>query len=147
MYDGCVTLYNRHGGAWYPTPLTSVNLALTSAAGAGSAARGDVIKLGVRCRRTRDGAVYVAGKRWLPPARWRAEDDEAVLSSSLTFATGEDFDFVVIGGGETSVVNDGDYDAASGGFYGYKNALGGAFALTSAEGPYTVIPHFELTAE
>jgi hypothetical protein len=67
------------------------------------------------------------------------------LATSLTFSDGQEFDFFIAGEwGDGSPISDDAYGID--GFYNYMNrTFDNVFAITSVGGPYTVIPHFEIT--
>lgn len=150
MYDKTVTLFNRKsdrsGSTWYPTVLQNVDLNLDKASilakyGAKSQ---DSASLHVRCKNV-DGNKMVGEKLWMSPKEWKNQTDDT-LRNTLTFAGGNDFDFFWVGEWEeTEPVNDADY---ADGFYNYMNGkYDFVFAVSSVGGPYSLIPHFEITGK
>lgn len=149
MYDATVTLFcqykdQRKNVTWYPTVLRNVNLNKDKAAiiaqyGAESQ---DNAVLNVRYTKS-GGDIYVLNKIWLPPKEWDRQTND-LLSSSLTFTDGQDFDFFFEG--EWPDENPiGDEDYGIDGFYNYMNRYYDyVFAITSVGGPYSVIKHFEI---
>lgn len=149
MYKDTVTLFcqykdQRKNITWYPTVLRNVNLNKDKAAiiaqyGAESQ---DNAVLNVRYH-LGDGTVMVGDKIWLPPKEWDRQTND-LLSSSLTFTDGQEFDFFYEG--EWPDENPiGDEDYGIDGFYNYMNRYYDyVFAITSVGGPYSVIPHFEI---
>lgn len=149
MYADTVTLFNRYdAGAedkWFPTVLRGVDLNIDKAAivatyGENSA---DNARLHVRCT-IDDGAVSIGDKTYLPSKLWAAQS-EAEAARSITFESGQRFDFFVVGewlGAEA--IDDADYVD---GFYNFCNKLYDfCFAITSVA-RYSVIPHFEIMAK
>lgn len=149
MYNDTVTLFcqykdQRKNITWYPTILHNVNLNKDKAAiiaqyGAESQ---DKAVLNVRYRLD-NGKIMVGDKIWLPPKEWDRQTND-LLSSSLTFTDGQEFDFFYEG--EWPDENPiGDEDYGIDGFYNYMNRYYDyVFAITSVGGPYSVIPHFEI---
>ena len=87
-----------------------------------------------------------AGKEliWLPPKAWAKQVNDE-LADSITFNPTTDFFWKGEWTGE-SQVNDEDYaDRLNEGFKAYMNRENDfVFLITTAGGPYTVIPHFEI---
>lgn len=143
MYQDTITLFNRkpgdrgHGDTWYPTVIHGVNLNIDRAAilakyGAESQ---DNAVLHIRYTKSRN-QVMVAGKPWMPPKSWDKTED------SITFASGNDFDFFWLGEWTGGIVTDSDY--LDEGFYNYMNRTHDyVFAVTSVA-VYSLIPHFEI---
>lgn len=146
MYDKTVTLFNRHssrqGVTWYPTVLTGVdfNIDKASIMAKYGAESSDSAALHVRYTK-REGDIYVQGKKWLPPLEWGKQGDTR-MKETITFADGNDFDFLFWGVWTESPVSDDDYAA---GLYDYMNkSYDYVFAISSVGGPYALIPHFEI---
>ena len=149
MYNDTVTLFcqykdQRKNITWYPTILRNVNLNKDKAAiiaqyGAESQ---DNAVLNVRYRLD-NGKIMVGDKIWLSPKEWDRQTND-LLSSSLTFTDGQEFDFFYEG--EWPDENPiGDEDYGIDGFYNYMNRYYDyVFAITSVGGPYSGIPHFEI---
>lgn len=153
MYSDTITLFNRYesraGDTWYATVLHNVHLNIDKAAilakyGAESS---DAAMLNVKYDLV-NGKIMIQGKTWLPPKEWdkQLNDD---YSHTITFTDGSMFDFFMVGEWadmpDDGVIMDEDYDA-SGGFYNYMNdKYDYVFAISKVGGPYTVIPHFEIT--
>lgn len=135
MYNDTVTLFNRGDGEWYPTVLKGVNLNMDKAAinhqyGEKSA---DSAILNIPYT----GDKIVAGKPWKPPKEWDGSD-------SITFQTGNDFDFFWLGEWTEGTVADADY---KGGFYQHMNKTHDYVFAISAVAWFTVIPHFEVVGK
>lgn len=146
MYSDTITLFNRYesrlGDMWYPTVIKGVNLNIDKAAiiakyGAESK---DNAVLNIRYK-VADGKVVIADKVYLPPKEWDRQTNDK-LAESLTFTSGKDFDFFMLGEYEsTEPIADDDYID---GFYNYMNDnYDYVFAITSVA-QYSVIPHFEI---
>ena len=148
MYNDTVTLFcqykdQRKNITWYPSVLHNVNLNMDKAAiiakyGAESQ---DNAVLNVRYH-IDDDKIMVGDKIWLPPKEWDRQTND-LLSSSLTFTDGQEFDFFYVG--EWRDENPiGDEDYGIDGFYNYMNRYYDyVFAITSVA-QYSVIPHFEI---
>ena len=149
MYADTITLFNRYdtgaGDVWFPTVLKGVDLNVDKAAiiakyGENS---GDNARLHIRCG-IDDGAITVGDKTYLPPKVWKTQSRNQA-ASSVTFASGQSFDFFVVGEwGDTGAISDDDYLE---GFYSFcNNVYDFCFAITSVA-MYSVIPHFEIMAK
>lgn len=143
MYKDTITLFNRkpgergQGDIWYPTVIKNVNLNIDRAAilaKYGPEAQDSAV---LHIRYTRDGDnIFVSGKPWMPPKEWDQTED------SITFTSGNNFDFFCAGEWGGGIAADSDYSDE--GFYGYMNRTKDyVFAITSVA-MYTVIPHFEI---
>lgn len=154
MYDATVTIFNYYesstAAVWYPHILSDVHLETD---------RGQILKkYGLDSTdkaelhiayTEKDGQKIItnsAGKEiiWLPPKAWAKQVNDE-LAESITFNPATDFFWKGEWKG-VSPVNDEDYaDRLSEGFYAYMNRENDfVFLITSAGGPYTVIPHFEI---
>lgn len=149
MYADTVTLFNRYdNGAedlWFPTILRGVDLNIDKAAIVATYGENstDNARLHVRCS-IDDGDITVGGKTYLPPKLWKAQSaDEA--ANSLTFTSGQTFDFFIVGEWDSADrIDDADY---LDGFYNFCNKIYDyCFAITSVA-RYSVIPHFEIMAK
>lgn len=147
MYDSTVTLFCRYesrlGDTWYPSVLRNVNLNVDKAAiiaKYGAESKDNAI-LNVKYR-IQDGNKMVGDKIWLPPKEWDRQTND-LLSSSLTFTDGQEFDFFYVGEWtDESPIRDEDYGVD--GFFDYMNRYYDyVFAITSVA-RYSVIPHFEI---
>ena len=151
MYNDTITLFNHYVSdnvdVWYPSVLRNVNVITDNAAiiakyGAGST---DKAILNVRyC--PLNGNKMIGDKIWIPSKEW-ANQSEEMLHKSITFATGNISDFFVVGEWKSvDPVSDDTYGID--GFYNYTNSnYDYVFSITSVGGPYTVIPHFEITGK
>lgn len=146
MYSDTVTVFNRYrsrlGDMWYPTILRNVNINSDKAnilSNYGEQSQ-DRVVLNVKYDNV-DGNKVVCGKRYLLPKEWEAQTND-VLAETITFASGQGFDFFLIGEYEESVINDEDY---LDGFYNYMNdKYDNVYAITSVS-EFSVIPHLEIT--
>lgn len=130
---------------WYPTVIDGANLLIDKAA--------IVAKYGTESKdnallnihyQTVEGKIFVDGKPYLPPKEWERQTNDK-LADSITFASGNDFDFFMLGEYPTvEPIADDDYID---GFYNYVNSeYDFVFAITSAA-KYSAIPHFEITGK
>lgn len=143
VYNDTITLFcrkpgDRTGDTWYPTVIKNVNLNIDRAAilaKYGPQAQDNAV---LHIRYTRDGGdIIVASKPYMPPKEWDQTED------SLTFTSGNDFDFFWAGEWDGGIVTDAEYPV-DGGFYNHMNRTKDfVFAITSVA-MYTVIPHFEI---
>lgn len=147
MYSDTVTVFNRYvdsfkNTTWYPSVIKGVNLNIDKAAivakyGAESK---DNAVLNIHYQEV-DGHIFLDGKPYLPPKEWDRQTNDK-LAESITFTSGKDFDFFILGEyPETNPILDEDY---LDGFYNHVNEeYDFVFAITSVA-KYTAIPHFEI---
>lgn len=146
MYDKTITLFNHYksrlGDIWYPTVIRGVNLNMDKAAimAKYGAESNDKAVLNIHYQ-TVDGQIMVDGKPYRPPKEWSNQTNDK-LTETITFASGKDFDFFMLGEYPTTEpIADDDYID---GFYNHVNDnYDFVFAVTSV-GYYSVIPHFEI---
>lgn len=154
IYEATITVFNYYESStaqiWYPHILKNVDLitdrgALIKKYGIDST---DKAELHIAYTE-KDGQKVItdaAGKEliWLPPKAWAKQVNDE-LSDSITFNPATDFFWKGEWTGG-SPVNDEDYaDRLAEGFYAYMNRENDfVFLITTAGGPYTVIPHFEI---
>lgn len=149
MYSEKITLFNHYksrlGDMWYPTVIDGVNLLIDKAAimakyGAESK---DTAMLSIHYHKE-DGQIMIDGKPYLSPKEWERQTNDK-LADSITFTSGTDFDFFMLGEYPTTdPIADEDFDN-EGGFYNYMNDnYDYVFAITSVGGPYTAIPTFQI---
>lgn len=147
MYQDTVTLFNRShkasGDVFFPTVLRGVDLNADQAAIIAKYGGQSQDKAALHIRfAIQDDEKTIAGKRFMPPKEWQAlSDDEK--AQTVTFQTGQGFDFFMMGAWEDGVspVQDDDY---TDGFYNYLNrSMDGVYSITSAA-VYSVIPHVEV---
>lgn len=146
MFSDVVTVFNHYkshlGDVWYPSVIHGANINLDKAAikakfGAESK---DNVVLNVRYMNV-SGKKMVGGKEWLPPKEWKRQTND-LLAESITFASGTDFDFFMLGAYPiTEPIKDEDYK--NGFFDEVKKEYDYVFAITSVAN-YSVIPHFEI---
>lgn len=148
MYSDKITLFNHYksrlGDMWYPTVIDGVNLLIDKAAIVakyGAESKDNAI-LNIHYQIV-DGQILIDGKPYLPPKEWERQTNDQ-LSDSITFTSGTDFDFFMLGEYPTTTpIADNDFDN-DGGFYNYMNKeYDYVFAVTSVA-KYTAIPHFEI---
>lgn len=146
MYSDKITLFNHYksrlGDMWYPTVIHGANLLIDKAAIVAKfgAESNDKAVLNIHYQ-TSDGKIMVNNKPYLPPKEWKNQTND-MLPESITFASGEGFDFFILGEYETTEpIADDDY---TNGFYNHINdSFDYVFAITSVA-KYTAIPHFEI---
>jgi len=148
MYADTVTIFNRYqsrlGDMWYPTILHDVNINTDKAnivAKYGEKSSDRTI-LNVKYEMQGDAKV-VGGKEYFLPKEWQKQINDN-LPTSITFTSGEAFDFFIVGEYSEEPINDEDY---LNGFYDYMNAnYDNVFVVTSVS-EFSVIPHFEITGK
>lgn len=142
MYQDTITLFNRKSGGakgdtWYPTVIKNVNLNIDRAAILAKYGAESQDNAVLHIKYQRDGGnILIAGKPWMPPKEWDKTED------SLTFTSGNQFDFFWNGEWTGGIVSDADY--ADEGFYGYMNRSHDYIFAVSSVAMYSVIPHFEI---
>lgn len=146
MFSDVITVFNHYksrlGDMWYPTVIRGANLLIDKAAI--TAKYGAEIKDNAILNIHYDtvyGQIMVCGKPYFPPKEWERQNDDK-LASSITFRSGTDFDFFMLGEYPTAEpIADDDYVE---GFYNHINdEYDFVFAVTSVA-KYTTIPHFEI---
>lgn len=149
MYSDTITLFNRYttsnGDIWYPTVLQDVNLNMDKSAIIAKYGAESQDNAALNVKNHFLGTKKMIGdKMWLPPKEWSRQPSD-MLASTITFASGKEFDFFYQGEWEsTDPVNDESY---KNGFYNYmRNQYDYVFAIT-AVGMYSTIPHFEILAK
>lgn len=143
MYQDTITLFNRkpgergQGDTWYPTVIRNVNLNIDRAAILAKYGESSQDNAVLHVKYQRDGKnILVSDKPWMPPKEW----DKTV--DSITFASGNNFDFFWLGEWDGGIVTDAQY--MDEGFYNFMNRTHDyVFAVTSVA-MYSVIPHFEI---
>ena len=143
MYQDTITLFNRkpgergQGDTWYPTVIKNVNLNIDRAAILAKYGAESQDNAVLHIQYHRDGEnILVSEKPWMPPKSWDKTED------SITFASGNNFDFFWLGEWDGGIVTDSEY--MDEGFYNFMNRTHDyVFAVTSVA-MYSVIPHFEI---
>ena len=150
MFTDTITVFNYYKDSlknvtWYPTVIHGVNLLIDKAA--------IVAKYGAESKdnallnihyQTVDGQIMVDGKPYFPPKEWERQTNDK-LPETITFASGTDFDFFMLGEyPEIKPILDEEY--RNGFFEEVKKEYDFVFAITSV-GMYSVIPHFEITGK
>lgn len=147
MFNDTVTVFNRYesrlGDTWYATVLHNVHLNMDKAA--------IIAKYGEKSEDNavllvhyslQDGRKMIGNKEWLPPKKWDGQLN-SLLSQTITFTAGQEFDFFMAGEWDgADIILDDNY---TDGFYDYMNRkCDYVFAITSVGGPYSVIPSFQI---
>lgn len=152
MYSEKITLFNHYksrlGDMWYPTVIDGVNLLIDKAAIVakyGAESKDNAI-LNIHYQIV-NGQIMIDGKPYLPPKEWERQTNDK-LADSITFASGTDFDFFMLGEYPTQEpIHDEDKIYGNNGFFEYiKKEYDFVFAITSV-GMYSVVPHFEITGK
>lgn len=146
MFSDVVTVFNHYksrlGDMWYPTVVRNANLLIDKAAIVakyGAESKDNAI-LNIHYQIV-DGQILIDGKPYIPPKEWERQTNDK-LAESITFTSGTDFDFFMLGEYHTTKpIADDDYVD---GFYNHVNdEYDYVFAITSVA-KYTAIPHFEI---
>lgn len=155
LYQDTVTVFNRYMFEdetiwWMPTVLTGVHFVLDRAKVISTYGEQstDNVMLHVRYSGGRYAPV-VQGKKYVLPKAFR-KLDPASAESHITFAFGDDFDFLINGKWpelESITGNiDDDVYMNYGGFFNYMNEnYDHVFAITGVS-KYDLLPHFRITA-
>ena len=146
MYSDTVTVFNRYrsklGDMWYPTVLRGVDLNTDRAnivAKYGEASA-DTAVLHIKYELIKDQKT-IAGKPYLPPKEWERQTND-MLAESITFTSGQDFDFFWRGEWpDDDPISDEDY---LDGFYSYMNSRHDDVYAITRHAWYSLIPHFEI---
>ncbi len=143
MYQDTITLFNRkpgergQGDTWYPTVIEGVNLTVDRAAILAKYGPETQDNAVLHIRYTKEGDdLIVSGKPWMPPKEWDKTED------SVTFSSGNNFDFFWKGKWTGGIVSDVEYGDE--GFYNYMNRIHDYVFAVSSVAMYSVIPHFEI---
>lgn len=143
MYRDTITLFSRkpgergRGDTWLPTVIEGVNLNVDRAAILAKYGPESQDKASLHIRyATENGIITVAGKPWMLPKEWDGTEN------SITFASGNSFDFFWEGKWEGGIVTDEQY--GNEGFYNYMNRTQDHVFAVTAVAKYDLIPHFEI---
>lgn len=148
MYLDKITLFNLYrsslGDVWYPHVIENANLIVDKAAVVakyGEESKDNAI-LNIHFQ-NEDGQITVSGKPYFPPKEWERQTNDK-LADSVTFDTGNDFSFFMLGEyPDLNPIADEDYN----GFFEYVvENYDFVFAVTSVA-MYKTIPHFEITGK
>ena len=146
IYKQTATLFNRvlRDGEiyWYPTVLEGVHLIIDRSILIATYGEHCSDNARLHVRYLPDGSDAMVGeKKYLPPKEFMRSGDP---DEDLTFAFGDDFDFIMEGEfGSTVPVPDADYRS---GFFNHMNrTYDNVFAITSVA-KFNLIPHFEIGA-
>ena len=146
MYTDTITLFNRkegnEGDTWYPVVLKNVHVNVDRAAIMAKYGAESADSAIINIRYVPDGNnKLINGRRWFPPKEWDNLTDQ---SGTLTFTTGDRFDFIWVGDwGNEDPVKDSDYIADLD-FYTYMNRTHDYVFAVASVAMYSVIPHFEI---
>jgi hypothetical protein len=150
MFADTITVFNSYEDSlknvtWYPTVIHGVNLLIDKSAIVakyGAESKDNAI-LNIHFDKVNE-QIMVDGKNYLPPKEWERQTNDK-LADSITFASGTDFDFFMLGEYPMQgPINDDEY--RNGFFEEVKKEYDYVFAITSVA-KYTVIPHFEITGK
>lgn len=153
MYQDVITLFNHYassaGDTWYPTILRNVDVNIDRGAVVAKFGEQSTDNAILHVKYTiGDGEKLIGGKKYMPPKEWDKQTNDA-LRETVTFTSGEQFDFFYLGEWENeNPIADDDYAVGSyNGFYEYMNRrYDHVFAITSVS-EFSVIPHFEIGAK
>ena len=148
MYKDTITLFNRYVDSmgntmWFPHVLTGVNLNVDRSVIVnkyGEQSKDNAV-LNVKYH-VGDYAVMVGNKPYLPPKEWKKQVNDD-LPKSITFKSGNDFDFFMVGDyGSEEMIEDkkGTF------FREIQQEYDYVFAITSVA-EYDLISHFEITGK
>lgn len=147
MYRDTITLFNRHGDLWKAAVLTGVDVNADAALMRATYGENNNDRAKLHVAYTMDNVsgvntVRVGNYIYVHPLEW-ADMEDVDLDGFITFQTGNDFDFFLVGewdGADT--IDDTEY---LDGFFDHMNRNYECYALSSVA-KYSVIPHFEILA-
>ncbi len=137
MYTDTVTLFCRREDIWYSYILTGVTLHKNKSASMAKLGpeNADTVKLHVRCVRQQEDAI-INGYAYRDPLAWEKSEPE----KCLRFKEGVDFfiegEYAIEPVPEDSY-RDGLYDHL-------RKTRDNVYLITTADGPFKLIPHFEI---
>lgn len=140
MHDRTITLFNFHGGKWYPSVIRGVSV-LESIASASTTQAGrtnsDALELSIKASSTQGIETSVGVKAYVSPNAYAACSAPA---NCLTFKP--ECDFIYCGEWPTTPIDDAEYEE-SGLYHAMNEEYDGVYLITSATW-YGLIPHFEI---
>lgn len=146
MFDKTITLFNHYqsstGDMWFPHIIKGVQLTTDKATMIAKYGEKSSDNALVHIRFTKDkNSRMIAGLPVLAPKEWEnLTNDE--LAKNITFKSGENFDFFMVGEYAEESIKDDDYLK---GFYNYMNSkYDYVYAITNVAS-YDLIPHYEIT--
>ena len=142
MFQDTVTVFNRRGEMWYPTVLENVKLIVDRASMAAryGAQVNDRAVVLVPLAKNENGDPAAGGKVYVTPKVWAALETPR---EAVTFASGEEFDFLVAGPWPDDPVQDSDYGVR--GFYDYMNRTRDEVYAVTSVSRFETLPHLEIT--
>lgn len=149
MYNDTVTIFNGYesslGLVWYPTVIKGVNVIMDKSAIVSNYGAESQDNAVVNIRYTlEDGQIMIGKKKWLPPKKW-ADQTNDLLPQTITFASGKDADFFLVGDyGSEEPIKDDDTQYGRNGFYDYMNRNYDYVFTITGEAHFRVIPKFEI---
>ncbi len=121
MYDKTITLYNRshnaNGDTWYPTVLTGVNLIMDKALNVQRYGENNENSASLHVKYTLGAGNNSrgGGKKYKEPKAW-AEIASEDIDEYISFKTGNDGDFFIVGDHGLEVIDDNSFTS---GFLNY----------------------------
>lgn len=149
FYCDTITLFNKYNVndsiTWYATVIHNVHLMIDKAAMIATYGEQsqDNARVFIRYSGNKNNAI-IESKKYVLPKQWKALN-ESELGEYLTFAFGNEFDFIYAGewDGDT-VIDDEDY---TNGFYNYMNRkYDNVFSISNVT-QYSLLPHFEIVVK
>ncbi len=137
MHTDTVTLFCRKEDTWYPYILQGVSLHKNRSSSMEKLGpeNADTVKLHIRYTR-RQGDMIINDYIYKEPLEWKKTDAE----SCLRFKEG--IDFFLEGEYTSAPVSDDSYRD---GFYDHlRKTRDHVYLITTADGPFKLIPHFEI---
>lgn len=140
MHDRTITLFNYHGGKWYPSIIHGVtlveNIASSATAQAGETG-GDTLEVSIKANTSKEIETATGFKAYIPPTAYATCTAPA---DCLTFKP--ECDFICCGEWPTAPIDDAEYEE-SGLYHAMNEEYDGVYMITSAAW-YGLIPHFEI---
>ena len=143
MYERTLTIFNLHGGSWYPTTVDKCDMKVKLSSNLTVNGINDVgsVTIVIHCSRDKKVRSHQGVKQYLPPKEY-AELVNPKPDGFYTFTP--EVDFIYEGGWDSAKIDDDDYDS---GFYHYMNAKKDGIHMIQACQYFTLLPHYEISAK
>lgn len=139
MHDRTITIFNYHGGKWYPSVIRGVSVlenVASSATTQGGKTGSDVLEVSIKTSSAKTVETAAGYKSYVKPKSYAVCADP---SEFLTFTPEQDF--IYCGEWLEGAVADDDYD--SGLYHAMNEEYDGVYKITSATW-LGLLPHFEI---
>lgn len=140
MHDRTITLFNYHGGKWYPSVIHGVSVlenVASSATTQGGKTGSDTLEVSIKTSSSKGIETATGFKTYVSPNAYAACSAPA---DCLTFKP--ERDFIYCGEWPTAPIDDAEYEE-SGLYHAMNEEHDGVYMITSVAW-YGLIPHFEI---